>query len=60
MAMLSAAINLNLDGREGFARVRDPRGLGPFDYEASDGGYTLISKLTIGKALVRLSQSVAH
>ena len=47
MAMLSAAIAMRLDGHDGFEKVRDPFGSGPFQYVASNGGYTLTSHLTI-------------
>ena len=47
LAMINAAIALRIEGQTGFNQVHDPFGNGPFTHQASDGGYTLTSKLTI-------------
>jgi hypothetical protein len=43
-ALLSAALAVQLDGREALKNHADPVGGGPFEYVAFDGGYDLRSK----------------
>ena len=48
LAMLDAAIALQLHGQDAFRKARDPFGGGPFEYREVAGGYTLTSRLTVG------------
>lgn len=46
-ALLSAALAVQIDGREALKSHLDPVGGGPFEYVAFDGGYELRSRLKI-------------
>lgn len=47
LAMFKAAIALRIHGHDAFTEVRDPFGDGPFEFQPTEGGYTLTSNLVI-------------